>query len=125
MANFTPAGVEAVVQGLGKFQSDLGKMNKSISNSGKGSGIAGKSFSKMGTALAGVGTIAAGAVVAGVGAAAVGVVALGVAGIKSASELEQQMANIAAVMGKTQKEIEPLNDLILKLGIDPGLKVSP
>lgn len=73
----------------------------------------GKSF-----AAVGVAAVAAGAA----GAAALATFA--VSGIKAAASMEEQMSNIAAVMGKTKDEIAPLGDLIQDLGLDPTLKVN-
>lgn len=64
--------------------------------------------------------VAAGAAVAALG----GVTAAIGAGVKSAIGMEQQVADIAAVMNTTSGEIAPLKDLIKELGVDPNLKVS-
>ena len=90
-----------------------------------------KSGGRMSSAMGKVG-LAVGGVAAGIGgglviAAGAGAVALGKFtsdGIANAISLEQQMANIASVMGETAESVAPLNDLILDLGVDPGLKVS-
>lgn len=61
----------------------------------------------------------------GVGVAAMGALAVGIgSSVKAAGSMEQQVANIAAVMKLTSGEVEALNKLILDLGIDPKLKVS-
>lgn len=62
---------------------------------------------------------------AGTAVAAIGglTAAIGVS-VKSAADMEQQVSDIAAVMGATKEEVGPLKDLIKSLGIDPGLKVS-
>lgn len=64
--------------------------------------------------------VAGAAAVAAVGSitAAVGV------GVKKAADMEQQVADIASVMGLTFDQAKPLKDLITQLGIDPKLKVS-
>ena len=62
-------------------------------------------------AVTGAVAVAAAATVAAVGAVAI-------EGVKAAMDMEQQMANIAAVMGKTKAEVEPLGDLIKDLGLD-------
>src|SRR5210317_2080651 len=66
-------------------------------------------------------TGAVGIAVAATGAAIAGVA---IEGVKAAADMEQQMADIAAVMGKTQGEIEPLGTLIKDLGLNPNLKVD-
>ncbi len=68
------------------------------------------------------------AAVLGVSAAATGVVtsvvgAIGL-GTKKAGDLEQNVADIASVMGTTFDEAKPLSDLIADLGMDPKLKVD-
>lgn len=59
--------------------------------------------------------------------AAAGIIALG-AGLTSsvlaAADMEQGVADIAAVMGLASNEVEPLAKLIDQLGIDPKLKVD-
>ncbi len=65
--------------------------------------------------------------IAAVAAAGLGVAAIGafaVSGVKAAASMEEQMSNIAAVMGTTKDAIAPLSDLILELGLDPKLKVD-
>ena len=57
-------------------------------------------------------------------AAIVGIGAVIGKGISAAAGFEQSFADIAAVMGKTTAEIEPLKKLIMDLGLDPNLKVS-
>jgi TP901 family phage tail tape measure protein len=64
------------------------------------------------------------AAVAATGAAVVGLGAFAASGIKAAASMEEQMSNIAAVMGMTSDEIAPLNNLIKELGLDPNLKVD-
>lgn len=78
-------------------------------------------------ALEGLGS-AAGAVAIAAGAAAAaavaGVTAAVVTGVSKAADLEQGVADIAAVMGVAFEETQPLKDLITSLGLDPTLKVS-
>lgn len=60
-----------------------------------------------------------------VGAAAVGALATGIGvATKAAGDMEQQIANIKAVMGLTSDETDKLKQLIMDLGVDPKLKVS-
>lgn len=85
------------------------KSSSSVGGMGKLSGLLGGGL-----------VIAAGAAVAGVG----GLATVIVSSTEKAANLEAQMSDIAAVMGKTREEVAPLKDLILRLGIDPKLKVS-
>lgn len=105
--------VRIIVKGVDEVSGVFDNIGKKIGGRG---GLAG--------ALGKVGLVAGGAVVAGVGAAAVATTAFAANGIQKATSLEQQMANIAAVMGKTSAEVAPLNDLILDLGMAPDLKVD-
>lgn len=103
--------------GVGKYLSDIDKM------SGKTGGFA----SSVGSAFQNVGKIVLGATAAiaaaGIAAgAAIGKFAYD--GIQSAADLEQQLSAIAATLNKTKAEVAPLNDLILKLGLDPNLVVT-
>lgn len=58
-----------------------------------------------------------------VGTAAV-VGGIAASSIQAASSMEQQLADIASVMGKAKSEVEPLKKLIVDLGMDPNLKVD-
>jgi TP901 family phage tail tape measure protein len=97
---------------------------KGIENSIAGiegkSGFAGAAFG--GLQKAGVAALTGIAVAGAAAGIAVGSVA--VSSVKAASEMEVQMSNIAAVMGASKDEIEPLNSLIKDLGLDPNLKVN-
>ena len=86
-----------------------------------------KATSKTGGGLFNMTTLLKGGLgLAAVGAsAAISGLAVAVASsTRKAMDLESQMSEIASVMGKSRKEIEPLQDLILKLGLDPNLKVD-
>ena len=67
-------------------------------------------------AVLGVATVSAGVVTSVVGAIGLG--------SKKAGDLEQNVADIASVMGVTFDEAKPLSDLIANLGMDPKLKVD-
>lgn len=75
-------------------------------------------------ALSTVGTAAVGGAVTAVAALGAGMISTAVSGTKMASDLESQMDTIASVLGATEAEVQPLNDLILSLGINPNLKVG-
>ena len=62
---------------------------------------------------------------AGIGVAALGglTVAIG-ASIGKAADMQQRVADIAAVMGLAKDQIRPVSDLIQNLGLDPKLKVD-
>jgi TP901 family phage tail tape measure protein len=63
----------------------------------------------------------------GLAAAVAGVAAFGVGltkSVKAAADMEQQVADINAVMNLSAKEVDELNGLIQELGLDPKLKVS-
>lgn len=64
-------------------------------------------------------------VAAGVAVTAVAGLATGIGyAVTQAADMEQGIANIAAVMQLSSEETEDLKDLIMDLGLDPNLKVS-
>lgn len=65
-----------------------------------------------------------GAAIAGTTVAVAGFGAAIVTSTMAAADMEQQIANIGAVMGLTADEAATVGDLINDLGIDPNLKVS-
>lgn len=95
---------------------DIEELDRAADKSSGGNGGLGKLQSLLGTGL----KVAAGAAVAGISALGVAIAS----SVNKAADLEEQMSGIAAVLGKTKEEVAPLKDLILKLGIDPKLKVS-
>ena len=62
--------------------------------------------------------------VTAMGAALAGTTAVIADGVGKAANLEQGVADIAAVMGLATDEVAPLKDLIQELGMDPMLKVN-
>ncbi len=61
----------------------------------------------------------------GIGVAALGGLAIALGdSISKAGDMQQRVADIAAVMGLAKDQITPLNDLIQNLGLDPKLKVD-
>ena len=98
---------------LRQVKNDIVGLDQAAATTNRGLGMMGKAV--------GVGLMAA----AGVGVA--GMAALGGAVAKSTSaamDMEAQLSNIAAVMGKTQSDVAPLADLITELGLDPRLQVT-
>lgn len=103
-----------------KVGADIGDFNKGMDTVKSDLGGVEKAFGGLqnvvGTGLkaaAGVGVVAIGALGAGLGMA-----------VKSAADMEQGIANIAATMGLTETETEKLKDVITDLGLDPKLKVT-
>lgn len=104
------ARVGADVSGFSKAMSGVDDKLNSV----------GSAFGALGGAIKTGVTIAA-------GAAAVAVAGLTTAVVTStmaAADMEQQIANIAAVMGLTAEESSKVGELINQLGVDPKLKVS-
>jgi len=117
-------GVEAVIEGLSSFRRGIGQMNDDVQGfGGTANGII-PSLNSMGDSLLKIGGIAAGAALAGVTALAGGLAVFAKEGIQGAIDLESQMSGIAAVLGKTKSEVEPLKNLITSLGLDPNLQIS-
>jgi TP901 family phage tail tape measure protein len=117
-------GVEATIQGLSSFRRGIGQIDDDVRGFGRSADGIVPGLNRMGDSLLNIGGIAAGAVVAGLAAATGAAVAFAGSGIKAAIDMEDQMGNIAAVMNTTKEEIQPLSDLIIDLGLDPGLKVD-
>lgn len=62
---------------------------------------------------------------AGIGVAALGGLAVAIgASVGKAADMQQRIADIAAVMGLAKDQIGPVSDLIQNLGLDPKLKVD-
>jgi len=117
-------GVEATIEGLSSFRRGIGQMDDDVRGFGRSADGIVPGLNSMGDSLLKIGGIAAGALVAGLAAATTGIIAFTGSGIKAAIDMEDQMGNIAAVMNTTKDDIQPLSDLIVDLGIDPGLKVT-
>ncbi len=105
---------------------DLGSAHGEVRITYDDSGI-GSAMSQL-TSLGGLVTSTAAllgtAFVAGAAIAAGALASVAAAGVQMAADLEQQLADITAVMGATGEETEQLKELILDLGLDPNLKVS-
>ena len=98
----------------------LKSLRREIEGIEASTGIASRGFSSLQSVVTGVtAAVGAGAVVAGV---AIGDFVKD--GIEGAIELEAQMSGIAAVLNKTADEVQPLNNLINELAINPQLKVT-
>lgn len=94
MAAFTPVGVIAVVDGLGKFNSDLRSMDRSIQKTGDSAKRSTGKFKSFASGLGSVAAIAGTAVVAGLGAAVVGIVGFSASAIQAAISYESAFAGV-------------------------------
>lgn len=94
---------QGVIQGVDQATKALGGVNSKVL------GIA--------TSMTASLSVAAGVVVGGL-------VAVAASGTKMAMDLEAQMSGIQSVMQASGAEVEALENKILELGVDPGLKVS-
>ena len=90
---------------------------------GKLHGIGG-AFGTLGGVVTDVFKIGAVAAIGATTAAIGGLTAVIVKSTQSAADMQQQVANIAAVMGLTADETDKVSGLINSLGLDPNLKVS-
>ncbi len=97
----------------GRIVIDTDQMQRSLSSAAGMMGRVNTASVLMGNLLT-EGMFAAGRAVAGMIQTTIG----------GAADMEQQVANIAAVMGRTRDEVEPLQGLIEDLGINPNLKVT-
>ena len=120
-------GLEAVLdmrtfnRAFRQYMSRLDQMNNKTSSTAR---TLSNQFLGLGNSLLKIGAILSGAVLAGVTAVGIGLGALAVKGINEAADLEQGIANIAAVMNITSEEAGFLKDVIIDLGLDPRLKVT-
>jgi TP901 family phage tail tape measure protein len=105
---------------LVRFRADTKDAERGIDNVNRQLGLFSGAAHGIGRSVVGLGVAMAGAGIAA--SAAVG--GMAVAGVKASMDLEQSVADIAAVMGKTVNEVAPLKQLITDLAIDPKLKVS-
>lgn len=94
MAAFTPVGVIAVVDGLGKFNSDLRSMDRSIQKTGDSAGRSTGKFKSFALGLGSVAAIAGTAVVAGLGAAVIGIVGFSASATQAAISYESTFAGV-------------------------------
>lgn len=99
-------------------------LDQASSATDKAAGGMGKAWSQLGSSVTKTSLILGGAVVAAAGLAGAAIAKFTGDGIKQAIDLDQKLADIASVLNKTKDEVQPLNDLILQLGLDPNLKVS-
>lgn len=102
----------------------LGKAAKALDGISNSASKATGNLKSAQSGLSKIAMVAGGAVVGGAAAAGVAIVGMATSGIKAAADLDQKMADIAAVMGETKETVGPLKDEIMDLAIDPGLKVS-
>jgi TP901 family phage tail tape measure protein len=107
------ATLDLVVKLTDNASGGLKSITAELSGMDKTTGTLSRGFSGLQTAM--VGSLAAGTVAMG---------AFVAFGIKGAADLEAQLSGIAATLGTTADQIEPLKDLISDLSLDPNLKVS-
>ena len=110
------------VSGASQSSSAISSLGSSFSKLNLSSVTSG--FTVLGDSIFKVGKIAGGTALAGVTAFGIGLAGVVGAGVTQAASLDDQMAQIAATMGKTKTEVDPLKNAILDLSIDPNLKVS-
>ena len=115
------SNLDILINATDRASGPIGNVGRSLDNlSGKSQGLLSRGLNPLKSMLETGLKVAAGAAVVAVGA-------LGVAlakGVGQAMNMEQAVADIAAVMGKSVDEIIPLKALIEDLGLDPKLKVT-
>lgn len=120
-------GLRAVIdlsqfnKGVKQYNSSITGMNKETSSF---SSSASGSLSKLGGSIVSIGATAAKVAAGGVAVLAGALTTFAIGGIKQATSLDQQMADIASVMGKTKDAVTPLKQEILDLSLDPQLRVN-
>lgn len=105
---------------VSKFTADVSDLTKNFDDVDKKLNTLEKGMNGLQTAVGGALKVAA-----GVGAVAIGGLATGIGvAVKSAADMEQGIANIAAAMQLGAEDTENLKGLITDLGLDPNLKVT-
>lgn len=104
-----------------QYQTGIGQMNKATSGFAT---EAGGQFISLGNNILSLGATAAKVAAGGVTVLAGALATFAIGGIKQAISLDQQMADIASVMGKTKEAVTPLKEEILALSLDPQLRVN-
>lgn len=124
-------GVEAVIQGMGQFESNAKKITGAYSEIdsgadklGKGSASLSTQFVDLGNSLLKFGAIAGTVVVGAVATLGAALTGFAIGGIQKAADLDQKMADIAATMGIAKEQAQGLKQLALDLALDPNLTVS-
>lgn len=102
----------------------LSKLNHMNTQTGGAASRLNQHFLGLGTGILKVAGYLSGALVTAAGLAAVAIGKVVQDGIKDAMDLEQSIADIAAVLNITTDEAGFLKDTIIELGIDPTLRVS-
>lgn len=104
-----------------EYNSSVSKMNANTDSAA--TGITGK-FQSMGNSILGIAAGLGKAMVAGAAAAAGALTAFVGSGIKLATDLEDQMAGVRAILGVTADDLELIRQKTIDLGLNPNLKVS-
>lgn len=113
--------LDIILRAIDKASGPIGGVTSSVGRlENASSGLLSRGLNPLTNAL-GLGIKAA----VGIGVAALGglTVAIG-ASIGKAADMQQRVADIAAVMGLAGDQIKPVSDLIQNLGLDPKLKVN-
>lgn len=120
-------GYQAILD-LQKFNSSynsyIKKSGALVLTTDKTTNSIGKSYLGLGDSLWKVAGILSGAVVAGATVAGIALGKMSIDAVKNAADLEQGIANIAAVLNMTKDEAGFLKGVIIDLGLDPRLKVT-
>lgn len=122
-----PIGLEAFIK-MDAFRAAAREYNKSIDDMNTrtdkaASGISGR-FQKLGGTILGVAKGLGQAMVAGATAATGALVGFVANGVRLATDLEDQMAGVRAILGVTADDLEIIRQKTVELGLNPNLKVS-
>lgn len=112
--------LQVIIEGVDKASKVVKAVGNSIGDLGSASNRTLKSLAPLNSLLKTGLKVAA----AGAAAAVIGLGAGLASSVMDAADMEQHVADIAAVMGVAADKVGPLKDLINELGIDPKLKVD-
>lgn len=104
-----------------EYNASVSKMNAATDTAA--SGITGK-FQSMGNSILSIAAGLGKAMVAGAAAAGAALTAFVGSGVKLATDLEDQMAGVRAILGASAEQLDLLKQKTVDLGLDPNLKVS-
>ena len=113
--------LQIVIEGVNDTDAAFGAVGKNMNALQSSSqGLVSKGLEPLRSMLATGLKVAAGVAVGAIAALGAGLIS----SIRSAESMEQNLADLAALMGTTKEASQPLADLIQNLGLDPNLKVT-
>lgn len=112
--------LEILVKIIDKASGGLTNISKSFTNLESSANNVNKKLAPLNDAVGAGLKLATGVGIAAIG----GLTAAIITSTRAAADMDQKVADIAAVMNESKSAIEPLKNLITNLGLDPKLKVT-